>query len=590
MKLYFQTLSNQIKHTLQQKFSDRVSFDSIECRLYSHDLASPPALIKSLISRRIAEGVVQPQDENELTYLLRLAGQRRIPLTPWGRGTSGYGGAIPRFGGLVVDFSRMNSILKIDQQNLTATTGPGVIWSDLERELESRGLSLRLYPGSAPISTVAGWLAQGGSGFGSYAYGWFGENVVSVRLVRPDGRVVTYAEDNLDFVRDVEGITGFISEVTLKVKPAEPLDIVTASFKLPEQLTDMLERVVELKLKLWSVSFINPFMAELRDKLRRPERAYISNVISTYLVSFVFPKSAPKLKALLKQMINDYKGRLLKQELADKLWDGRFELLKIKKIAPSLISTKVAIPLGSLGAALRESRKIKQPLAIEGVLLQDRKKTAKAVLLGFIPHDERKASYNLSYALALSFIKLTGRAGGLPCASGIYFKHQAARIIGAERMTRLIQQKKLVDPQHILNPGKVITNGYPNDLIDRFMKAAWRFELPIRLLNNRINYPLGTGARNNIAWYAYCCDQCGFCLKGCPNFSGWESQAPRGWWYLMRLVLQKKLKLEEIVHKFQYCSACGECKISCPQGLSPVKLMELSHKDLTSRQSRRIIK
>lgn len=551
------TLSSQIKHTLAEKFKCRISFDKIECLLYSHDLASPPSLIKPIITKRIAEGVVQPQSEEELSGLLQLANKHKIPLTPRGRGTSGYGGAIPRFGGLVVDFSQMNKILEINPQNLTATTEPGVIWQALEQELAAKNLTLRLYPGSAPSSTVAGWLAQGGSGFGSYAYGWFGENVVSVRVVEPSGRVTTYTADELDMVRDAEGITGFISQITLKLKPAEYLEVLSASFETAAQLADTLNSIVKQRLKLWSASFINPHMTRLRGNTDTDD--------NTYLGTFVYPKAESGVSDSLKQLIQSHQGRILEQEAADKLWGKRFELMKIKKTAPSLISTKVVLPLESLSVALKECSKIKQPLAIEGVILQDKNKSAKAVLLGFIPHDERKISYNLAYGLALCFIRLTENAGGRPCATGIYFKRQAAKIIGQDRLVKLIREKRAIDKHNILNPGKVIAK----DGLDLFMKAAWILEPLIRFLANRISLP-DTGDINDISRQAYACDQCGFCLAGCPQFQGWESQCPRGWWYLLRLVIQGRLKMEEVMPKFKPCSECAECKITCPQELPPI--------------------
>jgi len=558
--------------------------------LYSHDLASPPALIRPLISRRLAEGVVQPRDEGELVFLLRLANQHKIPLTPRGRGTSGYGGAIPRYGGLVVDFSRMNKVLAIDPERLTATTQPGVVWLDMERELAPRGLALRLYPGSAPSSTVAGWLAQGGSGFGSYAYGWFAENVVCARIVQPDGKIVTYAADKLDLVRDAEGITGFISEVTLKVMSAKTLEVLTASFKSAGQLAGTLESVVEHRLKLWSLSFVTPGMANLRDKLRRQEQLSVvsrqSSVISgVYLATFVFPRAKSDIKASLQQLIRSQRGQVLEQELSDRLWGERFDLLKIKKLAPSLISTKVAVPLKSLKTALENSDRINQPLAIEGVILQGKSKTAKAVLLGFISHDERKLSYNLVYSQSLNFMKLAGETGGRPCATGIYFKGQAARIIGSSRLARLVREKKIIDPQNILNPGKVIAK----DRLDLFMRLAWAFEPLTRFLANRLPPPASVGPSQAdelgaVSWQAYSCDQCGFCLRNCPSCRGWESQSQRGRWYLLRLVMQGRLSLEQVINKFQPCSECEGCKISCPQGLPPVTPELLKPIELTSQQ------
>ena len=78
---------------------------------------------------------------------------------------------------------------------------------------------LRLYPTSYPSSTVGGWLAQGGAGIGSFEAGWFRENVLSARVVLPDGDIRAFAGSDLDLVADAEGTTGFISEVTIAFNP-----------------------------------------------------------------------------------------------------------------------------------------------------------------------------------------------------------------------------------------------------------------------------------------------------------------------------------------------------------------------------------
>jgi FAD/FMN-containing dehydrogenase len=113
-------------------------------------------MVKPLIGRSIADGVVQPRNENEIVDLVRWAAQNRIPLVPRGKATSGYGGVLPVKGGITVDSWRLRKIVSVDQEALTVAVEPGVVWEDLEKTLAKQGLALRLYPSSAPSSTVAG--------------------------------------------------------------------------------------------------------------------------------------------------------------------------------------------------------------------------------------------------------------------------------------------------------------------------------------------------------------------------------------------------------------------------------------------------
>ena len=87
------------KRFLESLFGTRVSFDRIERKLYGHDIAEIPSLIKPLVGSTVPDAVVQPASEEELVALVRWAQDNRIALTPRGRATSGYGGVLPVRGG-----------------------------------------------------------------------------------------------------------------------------------------------------------------------------------------------------------------------------------------------------------------------------------------------------------------------------------------------------------------------------------------------------------------------------------------------------------------------------------------------------------
>ena len=176
-------LSQKDMAWLVDTFGDRATFDEIECVLYGHDIAAMPKLFKPLIGNTVPDAVVQPASEAELVELVRWAAGRNIPLTPRGKASSGYGGVLPTRNGIVVDFYRMKDVLSIDTDAHTVTVQPGITWEQLDRKIIPKNLALRLYPSSYPGSSVGGWLAQGGAGFGSYQYGYFSENVVSARIV-----------------------------------------------------------------------------------------------------------------------------------------------------------------------------------------------------------------------------------------------------------------------------------------------------------------------------------------------------------------------------------------------------------------------
>jgi len=259
-------MNSKQKAFLQEKFHDRVTFDKAERTLYGHDIAAIPKLIKPLIGNTVPEAVVQPTKEEELVELVKWARAHKVPLTPRGKASSGYGGVIPVKNGVVVDFFRMKDVVSIDKEGLTVTTEPGITWEKLDKQLMREGLTLRLYPTSYPSSSVGGWLAQGGAGIGSYEFGYIRDNVISARVVLPTGEVREFTKDDLDLIADAEGITGLISEVTLSVQPHEELDVVAVGCPDAHDLQNLIDSIIEAKLPIWSMVFINPRMAEMKNR------------------------------------------------------------------------------------------------------------------------------------------------------------------------------------------------------------------------------------------------------------------------------------------------------------------------------------
>ena len=120
-------LNPQQRVYLEQKFGNRVSFHETERKLYGHDIAAMPSLIKPLIGNTTPDAVVQPQTEAELVELVRWATEQNVPLTPRGKASSGYGGVLPVKKGVVIEFYQMSQVSHIDAKAMTATAQAGVV-------------------------------------------------------------------------------------------------------------------------------------------------------------------------------------------------------------------------------------------------------------------------------------------------------------------------------------------------------------------------------------------------------------------------------------------------------------------------------
>ncbi|HWQ13615.1 MAG TPA: FAD-binding and (Fe-S)-binding domain-containing protein [Roseiflexaceae bacterium] len=588
----------KIEHrTFLERFGERVTFDPTERRLYGHDVGAVPGLIALLMRGTTPDAVVQPNGEQELAALARWAAAEGVPLTPRGKATSGYGGAVPQRRGVVVDFHRMRRVLRVDPAALEVEVEPGITWAQLDTVLAEHDLALRLYPTSYPSSTVGGWLAQGGAGIGSFEHGYFRESVVSARVVLPDGEAQELRGDGLDLVADAEGITGLISRVTLRVMPRE--EIRTAAVALPDaaSLQGFVRAVVDRGLPIWSLGFVNPTMARLRNQAPRSAHGAHEPVMlpEAYVLTLAFrARDGLRVQVALPALASSHGAQILGEDIARHEWDERFKIMAIKRLGPSLVPAEVILPLDGLARTLEEiGRAVAQPFALEGVAIRrGRGGRPEVVILGFIPADQRTAGYNLVFGLALTVLKVAEKHGGRAYATGSYFAGRAGQVLGERQRDRLRAFKREHDARNIMNPGKVLDGG----LVGAALNLAGPLEPLVRRLGNA--RPVQVGERvarpvrdipADVAWYAYACAQCGACVDDCPQFygRGWESHSPRGKWFWLREHMEGRAEWnQKMVDTFLACTTCETCVVRCSANL-PVEPAWLALRgELVQKQGR----
>ena len=113
---------------------DFFSAEEYMTHLYSHDIAALPGIVNDVLNPQ-AEAVAQPTTTEVVSNLLKFCRKEDIPVVPRGHGTSGYGGALPTKGGLVVEMTRMNEIYGIDKEAMVIEVGSGIIWGKLLEDL-----------------------------------------------------------------------------------------------------------------------------------------------------------------------------------------------------------------------------------------------------------------------------------------------------------------------------------------------------------------------------------------------------------------------------------------------------------------------
>ncbi|MFC2013642.1 FAD-binding oxidoreductase [Chloroflexota bacterium] len=149
---------------------------------YSRDEAPKLELV-------LPEVMVKPGDTGSVVRILKLANERKIPVTPRGGGTDLSGGAVLIFGGIVLSLERMNRILEIDKDNFVASVEPGVTLADLYQAVEEHGLNYPLYPGEKS-ATIGGNVATNAGGMRAVKYGVTRHFVLGLEAVLLTGETI----------------------------------------------------------------------------------------------------------------------------------------------------------------------------------------------------------------------------------------------------------------------------------------------------------------------------------------------------------------------------------------------------------------
>lgn len=178
--------------------------------------------------QQLPEAVVIPETTEQISAILRLANREGFPVVPRGSGTGLSGGAIPVRGSVVILMSDWNRILEIDKANLTAWVQPGVRTQDFQRAAQEQGLFYPPDPGSQAICTIGGNVAENAGGLRGLKYGVTRDYVMGVEMVLPDGTVMMNGGKNVknvagynlrDLIVGSEGTLGIFTRVLLKLIP-----------------------------------------------------------------------------------------------------------------------------------------------------------------------------------------------------------------------------------------------------------------------------------------------------------------------------------------------------------------------------------
>lgn len=225
-------ISNQILNKLKEIVgSARMFTKKADLYSYSYDAS---------FGEYLPEVVLQPQNQEDISKIIKLANKHMIPIYPRGSATSLSGGSLPINGGIVLDMSQYPKLLTIDKENMIAIATPSVITAQIHEEAEKHGLFYPPDPSSSNVSTLGGNILENSSGPKGLKYGTTKEYVIGLELVTPTGEIIRTGGKTVknvtgfDLTRLIvgsEGLLGIVTEITVRLipKPAHKMTLL-ASF------------------------------------------------------------------------------------------------------------------------------------------------------------------------------------------------------------------------------------------------------------------------------------------------------------------------------------------------------------------------
>ena len=447
--------------------TDRVSSDEIDRSVLEHDIAPAPKELEILI-KMTPDVIVRPRDVEDVAEIMKFAHDYDIPVTPRGSASWGLGGAVPTMGGILLDLRGMNRIIELDTENLVATVEPGVTWKELEIAVSDAGHTIATYPSSFPVATVGGWVSTGGVGIGSYKYGGVENQIRSLEVVLSDGSIIEtgfkkvvgngagYRLNNL--FTGAEGTLGIVTKIALKIQP-KPEQILPISYRF-SNFTDavaVIKSVTRSNVVPYHIEFMDGSHVERYDSIsvRIPKKGTVVHIVLEGTKDSV----ACEAKVIDKiGMAN--KGHKLPQKDSKAIWDDRANLLGVKEKGKRIVITDVFIPVGKLSEVIDRYYDLITTFKLKAGITGTIADRNTVVFMPYYFVDMRKRVKTLA---SLGFVKklaeLSYDVGGRPGGLGLWFTQHAAKMYGNEGVQVMRNIKRSLDPNNIVNPGKLTETG-----------------------------------------------------------------------------------------------------------------------------------
>jgi D-lactate dehydrogenase (cytochrome) len=418
------------------------------------------------------EAVVSCTCLADVAQTLRICQGHGVPVIPFGAGTGLEGGVIPVHGGITLDLSAMNRIVRLSVEDQDVTVEPGVTLSQLNRRLGDEGLYFPIDPGSDP--TIGGMAATGASGTNAVHYGTMKENTLGLTVALATGEVVTTggrarkSAAGYDLTRlfvGSEGTLGVITEITVRVYGLpETLAAAVCSMKDLQAATSAVIQMIQLGIPLGRVELLDEVMVEANNRFN--DLSY--PVCPTLFLEFHGGRDsvAEQIREVTEVVAAQGAELQWTDSAAERsrLWEVRHHSLyaaKAMRPGATAWATDVCVPISRLAECIAETKlDIERSGVVAPIVghVGDGNFHLTFVVMPSDPAEHAAASgvHERMVARALAMDGTCTGEHGIGIGKVGFLESERGG--GIEVMRRI---KAALDPKWIMNPGKVLASADP---------------------------------------------------------------------------------------------------------------------------------
>jgi glycolate oxidase len=418
--------------------------------------------------------VVWPESVEQVSEIVKFANNKKIPLVPRGAGTSLSGGVIPIRGGIIIDLSRMNHILEVKIEDRYALVQAGVVCDDLNRKLAAFGFVFPPDPASSSVATIGGNVGSNAGGIKGAKYGTTRDYVIGLQVVLPTGEVMNTGSRTMKCVSGYdltklfvgsEGTLGVVTTVAVKINPI-PRHAMTAVATF-ESLGGAGKAISQTM-----TSGILPSVMEILDKVTLKSIKENTDIdlpeaemmILTETDGFTWEEVQEQMEVILR-VLKGNNPSLIKTAKDERermdLWKARKSAYAtLARISTGFVLDDVTVPISRIPELLVGIQEIARS---HGLVVATYGHAGDGNLHPQILYDEydreqvekmERVEEDL-FRLAISLNgTLTGEHGiGLSKANYMTLEHDAVEMAVMQKV------KRTLDPNNIMNPGKMSLEG-----------------------------------------------------------------------------------------------------------------------------------